>query len=76
VRQTEELCKEKTSRSRTSSGQVVHPEKENLRHHLSELLKRQVDLILKGEGGKIIIPFCDPTDLDQLLQKFNQIRDA
>ena len=75
VRQTEGLRKSSEARRRVLSGsRVSDPEKEVLSQHISDLLGISIDLILKGEGGKIIIPFNDPIELDQILQKFNQIK--
>ena len=76
VRQTESLRKPSGRQKASSGSAMVHPEKEVLCQHISDLLGRPIDLSLKGEGGKIIIPFNDPTELDQILQKFNQINDS
>jgi ParB family chromosome partitioning protein len=75
VRQTESLRKPSGHPKASSRSAIVHPEKEVLCQHISDLLGRPIDLSLKGEGGKIIIPFNDPTELDQILQKFNQINE-
>lgn len=75
VRQTEGLRKPSGRQKASSRSAIVHPEKEVLCQHISDLLGRPIDLSLKGEGGKIIIPFNDPTELDQILQKFNQINE-
>ena len=75
VRQTESLRKPSGRPKASSRSAIVHPEKEVLCQHISDLLGRPIDLSLKGEGGKIIIPFNDPTELDQILQKFNQINE-
>lgn len=75
VRQTEGLRKPSGRQKASSGSAMVHPEKEVLCQHISDLLGRPIDLSLKGEGGKIIIPFNDPTELDQILQKFNQINE-
>lgn len=73
VRQTEELAKQKLSlRNEGASLPPAETEKEVLRHHLSELLGTPIDLVLKGAGGKIIIPFQDPGELDQILQRLNR----
>ncbi|MBY0272212.1 MAG: ParB/RepB/Spo0J family partition protein [Alphaproteobacteria bacterium] len=74
VRQTEGLRKPSKGRQVLSGSRVSDPEKEVLCQHISDLLGISIDLILKGEGGKIIIPFNDPIELDQILQKFNQIK--
>lgn len=74
VRQTEDLRKPSEARRASSGSRVSDPEKEVLCQHISDLLGTSIDLILKGEGGKIIIPFNDPIELDQILQKFNQIK--
>lgn len=74
VRQAELLSKQDLSKERgIASASHPDPEKEILRNHLSELLGQPIDLILKGMGGKIVIPFKNPTDLDLLIQKFNQL---
>lgn len=74
VRQTEGLRKPSKGRQVWSGSRVSDPEKEVLCQHISDLLGISIDLTLKGEGGKIIIPFNDPIELDQILQKFNQIK--
>jgi hypothetical protein len=75
VRQAESLAKQKltSKRSSVSIHQHVDPEKEILCEHLSNLLGTSIDLSLKGHGGKIIIPFNSPVELDLILQKLNQI---
>jgi len=74
VRQTELLSKQDLTKERgTASASHPDPEKEILRNHLSELLGQPIDLIFKGMGGKIVIPFKNPTDLDLLIQKLNQL---
>lgn len=75
VRQTEGLRKPSKARQTLSGSRASDPEKEVLCQHISDLLGTSIDLILKGEGGKIIIPFNDPIELDQILQKFNQIKE-
>lgn len=74
VRQTEGLRKPSQARRALSGRRVSDPEKDVLCQHISDLLGTSIDLALKGEGGKIIIPFNDPIELDQILQKFNQIK--
>lgn len=74
VRQTESLRKPSEEKRVLSGSRVSDPEKEVLCQHISDLLGTSIDLTLKGEGGKIIIPFNDPIELDQILQKFNQIK--
>lgn len=76
VRKTESLRKPSDRQKVSSGSAVVHPEKEVLCQHISDLLGRPIDLFLKGDGGKIIIPFNDPIELDQILQKFNQINEG
>ena len=74
VRQAELLSKEDLTKERgVASASHPDPEKEILRNHLSELLDQPIDLILKGMGGKIVIPFKNPTDLDEILKKLNSI---
>jgi ParB family chromosome partitioning protein len=74
VRQAELLSKQDLTKERgVGSASHPDPEKEILRNHLSELLGQPVDLILKGMGGKIVIPFKNPTDLDEILKKLNSI---
>jgi ParB family chromosome partitioning protein len=73
VRQTELIAKRKHSfEDSFKSASIPDPEKEILRQHLSALLEIPVDLILKGMGGKIVIAFKNPTELDHLLQKLNE----
>jgi ParB family chromosome partitioning protein len=74
VRQAELLSKQDLAKEKgVGSASHPDPEKEILRNHLAELLGQPVDLILKGMGGKVVIPFKNPTDLDLLIQKFNQL---
>ncbi|MDI9638180.1 ParB/RepB/Spo0J family partition protein [Geitlerinema splendidum] len=74
VRQTEGLRKSSEARGVSLGSRGSDPEREILCQHISELLGIPTDLTIKGKGGKIIIPFNDPTELDQILQKFNQIK--
>lgn len=74
VRQTEGLRRSSEAKRAPLGGKVSDPETEVLCQHISDLLGISIDLTLKGEGGKIIIPFNNPTELDQILQKFNQIK--
>lgn len=74
VRQTEGLRKSSEARGVSLGSRGSDPEREVLCQHISELLGTPIDLTIKGKGGKIIIPFNDPTELDQILQKFNQIK--
>lgn len=71
VRQVEELAKQKLTKKEGFQSFHTDPEKEILRQHLSTLLGTPVDLILKGGGGKVVISFKSPTELDHLIQKFN-----
>lgn len=74
VRQAETFAKQGVPKEKTGFSSKVHdPEIERLCQHISDLLGVPVDLNLKGLGGKIVISFKNPTALDQLLQKFNQI---
>jgi ParB family chromosome partitioning protein len=74
VRQAENLSKQKlTSGKSLSSYSQKDPEKEILISHLSSLLGTTVDLNVKGMGGKIIISFKDPAELDLIIQKLNQL---
>jgi len=74
VRQAETLAKQNlTKNDKEVYSRTPDPEKEILRHHLSELLGVPVDLNLKGVGGKIVITFKNPAELDEILQKLNQI---
>ncbi|MBL8676464.1 MAG: ParB/RepB/Spo0J family partition protein [Alphaproteobacteria bacterium] len=75
VRQTEDLRKPSGEKRASLKSRTSDPETEVLCQHISNLLGLSIDLILKGEGGKIIIPFNNPTKLDQILQKFNQIKE-
>lgn len=74
VRQTEGLRKSSEARGVSLGSRASDPEREVLCQHVSELLGTPIDLTIKGRGGKIIIPFNDPAELDQILQKFNQIK--
>ncbi len=77
VRQAELLAKRTLSTENSlNSSQNADPEKEILRSQLTDLLGTPVDLNLKGRGGKIVIPFKNPTELDALLQKLNRIKDS
>lgn len=74
VRQTEDLMK-KTKKEKDPSFSIESQgsEKEVLESHLTNLLGLSVDLVLKGAGGRIIIPFKNPGELDQVIQKFNTL---
>ncbi len=75
VRQTETLSKQKERKDDQgqSSTRGWDPEKEVLKNHLSDLLGVSVDLTLKGMGGKIVISFKNPTELDEIIKKFNSL---
>ncbi|MBY0501156.1 MAG: ParB/RepB/Spo0J family partition protein [Alphaproteobacteria bacterium] len=73
VRQSELMAKKRYFfEGSDKSAHHPDPEKEILRQHLSDLLEIPVDLILKGSGGKIVISFKNPTELDHLLHKLNE----
>jgi ParB family chromosome partitioning protein len=70
VRQSEILAKQKLiEEDSVPTPAHADPEKEILRQHISDLLGRPVDLVLRGLGGRIIVSFKNPADLDQLLQR-------
>jgi len=73
VREAEALAKKRQPlESNMSSFSPQDPEKDILQAQLSELLGKAVELIIKkGGGGKIVIPFKDPLELDTLIQRFN-----
>jgi ParB family chromosome partitioning protein len=72
VRQAEILAKQKLIQNDSgSTPSHADPEKEILRQHISDLLGRPIDLVLRGLGGRIVISFKNPADLDQLLQRLN-----
>jgi len=71
VRQAEALAKQKEEQTHSLSSS--DSEREILQKQLSDLLGTSVELILKGEGGKIAILFKNPTELDVLIKKFNQL---
>jgi ParB family chromosome partitioning protein len=72
VRQAETLSKKDLQNPDSDSpSRTSDPEKERLRQHLLDLLDLPVDLMLKGMGGKIVITFRNPTELDELLQKLD-----
>ena len=74
VRQAEDLAKKKLKQEDLIKfPREPNPEKEILKKHISDLLEQPIDLILKGMGGKIIIPFKNPAELDYILLKFNKI---
>ncbi|MBI2706847.1 MAG: ParB/RepB/Spo0J family partition protein [Proteobacteria bacterium] len=74
VRQAEALAKQKEDKEENIySVNSSDPEKEVLQNQLSDLLGTPVELILKGGGGKIGIPFKNPIELDTLIKKFNQL---
>jgi ParB family chromosome partitioning protein len=74
VRQAETLAKQSLSKNdHEGASKAPDPEREIVRQQLSDLLGAPVDLVLKGVGGKIVITFKNPNELDQILQKFNQI---
>jgi ParB family chromosome partitioning protein len=75
VRETEALAKEKgeiSAGGRHSS--YTDPEKEILQEQLSTLFGRPISLTLKSGGGKIIIPFKNPTELDSLINSLNELK--
>jgi ParB family chromosome partitioning protein len=72
VRQAERLAKQKVPPKDETVSKDPDPEKEILCQHLTDLLGMAVDLVLKGRGGRIVIHFKNPNELDQLLQKLNQ----
>lgn len=72
VRQAEALTKQKEEKN-SYPVNSSESEKEVLQNQLSDLLGTPVELILKGGGGKIGIPFKNPTELDTLIKKFNQL---
>lgn len=75
VRQAETLAKKKLRKeSITSQEQPLNSEVDALAQQLCELLDHTVQLILNGEGGKIIISFKDAIELDKLISKFDQMR--
>ncbi len=72
VRDVESETREKpNARTRNSYTSNADPEFEILKNHLSTLLGEKVQLHVEGRGGKIIIPFKDPAELDQIIQKLN-----
>ncbi|HUX79279.1 MAG TPA: hypothetical protein VMW10_05995, partial [Alphaproteobacteria bacterium] len=76
VRQAETLSKQRqTGGSYIRSPGEADPEKEVLKQHLSDLIGLPIDLNLKGTGGKIVISFKNPMELDKIIQKFNLLTD-
>ncbi len=74
VRETENLSKRGYAVNGYERGALpIDPEQAILKNHLTELLGMPVELNLKGYGGKIVISFKSPTELDQLIQKLNGI---
>jgi ParB family transcriptional regulator, chromosome partitioning protein len=72
VRQAERLSRRQlTKEEGISLVRESDPEKEVLQKHLSNLLGAAVDLNLKGMGGKIVISFKNPIELDEIIKKFN-----
>lgn len=72
VRQAEELAKKKVPQDLfKNEPRPQDPEKDVLRHHLSELLGVPVEIQFNGNSGKIMIYFKNPTDLDKIIQKLN-----
>lgn len=71
VRQAEALAKQKEEQTHSLSSS--DSEREILQKQLSDLLGTSVELILRGGGGKIAIPFKNPIELDVLIKKFNQL---
>lgn len=75
VRETESLAKEKREVNKEGSySSYTDPEKEILQEQLSTLIGRPISLTLKGGGGKIIIPFKDPKELDSLINSLNGLK--
>lgn len=72
VRQAETISKKSLYALRQDqSSKTPDPERERLCQLLLDLLDLPVDLTLKGIGGKIVITFRNPAELDQLLQKLD-----
>lgn len=75
VRETESLAKEKGEISvGGKQSSYADPEKEILQEQLSTLFGRPIGLTLKSGGGKIIIPFKNPTELDSLINSLNGLK--
>jgi ParB family chromosome partitioning protein len=76
VRQAETLAKQNlNNKDGESYSKAPDPEKEILRQQLTDILDVPVDLILKGLGGRIIINFKNPNELDKILKKLNTIKE-
>jgi len=74
VRQAETLAKKKHNiEIPVSKAQPFNSEQEILAQQICDLLDHSVQLTFTGQGGKIIIPFENLTELDQLIQKFDQL---
>lgn len=72
VRQAETLAKKDLAATQDGSFlKDPDPEKEIIRQQLTDILGTPVDLVLKGVGGKIIIHFKNPNELDQVMRKLN-----
>lgn len=74
VRQAETIAKQNlTEQTGESYSKAPDPEREILRQQLTDILEVSVDLTLKGLGGKIIINFKNPNELDKIMKKLNSI---
>jgi len=72
VREAEMLSKQKVTKDGlVKSSRQLDPEQEILREHLSRLFGTSVDLIFKGDGGKLVVHFRSPPELDRLLNLLN-----
>ncbi|MBA3812934.1 MAG: ParB/RepB/Spo0J family partition protein [Alphaproteobacteria bacterium] len=74
VRQAETLAKHGFSKTEGDSiPKASDPEKEIIRQQINDILGIPVDLTLKGLGGKIVIHFKNPNELDQIMKRLNSI---
>lgn len=75
VRQAEALSKQKPEENQaTPHAPALNPEKDLLQNQLSALVGWPIEVVLKGESGKISFLFKNPTELDQLMNKFNKLK--
>ena len=75
VREAERLSKNALKQRNEGESEMHHdPEEETVRNLLTDFLGAPTELIFRGRGGKIIIPFKTLTELDGLLEKFSKLK--
>jgi len=77
VREAEALAKKGLIKKNSDSQpRTSDSERDVIRQQLSDFLGVPVNLILKGDGGKVEINFKNPDELDHILRQFNRMADS